>query len=602
MYAFITLSVTAILSIVVSSWMYEELVYNEESLALKRVLDVKYIELNKNLSTMMIELGLGLQSEKEFKRAIIQDNKKIINQYLNNEFHQYYVTAEVLRLEKIYLLNKELEYIGESSEGYQFRNIQSPICAELSIAAKKRKAADRLKPISRQCKLNNRAFLSIIVPVGTLLPIAYLQVVVDPVPNLIPIENDLNLRLRISSDARTPAYISEAWPKPADENNYIFTNIKIKNMANETVYRIEVAKPIYAIQNRFTQTTILVLSLTGVLIFIVFILTFKILKNGFNALSELDKGSQRVASGDYKPLEPSKYLELDSVINSFNLMSRKVQNNQYTLEQEVKNATTDLSLTLEELANKNKELSTAMQLSEQANQTKSTFLSNMSHELRTPLNAIIGYSEMLKEEADEKKDETTAEDLDKILRSGKHLLNIVNEILDLSKIEAGKVDLFIEEFDLAILIRECTQTAKQLAEKNSNQISLKISHETSPVTSDMMRVKQILFNLISNACKFTQKGKIDISVTRLENNKHYEYCISVKDSGIGLKESDLPDLFTPFIQADISTTKEYGGTGLGLALSKQFVELLGGTLTVKSTFGEGSEFTIQLPKDINLLS
>ena len=601
-YAFLGLGVTAMLSILASSWMYQSLVYSEEEFALKRIVNLKYTELNNNLITMMSKLGLGLQSEAEFKRAIKQKNQQIINEYLNNEFHQYFVTAEVLSLEKIYLLDKQLKYIGESSEGSNSNTLDAPICKDLSSAAKLRKKSERLKTISDLCSERGKTFLSIIVPVGTLLPIAYLQVVVDPIPNIVPIEKDLELSLHIETSDSTVSYQSEFWPAVSENDKYIFTDMKIKNVLGNDIYNIFVAKPIAALKDRFLQTTILVLSFTGILISIVFFITFNVLRNGFGALSDLDEGAQRVAAGEYKHLNESKYKELDTVIESFNVMTEKVKNNQKSLEQEVKHATEDLSLALSRIAVNNKELKVAMQLSEQANEAKSTFLANMSHELRTPLNAIIGYSEMLKEEAEDKHDEATMADLQKIYLSGKHLLNIVNEILDLSKIEAGKVDLFVEDFNLAILIKECVNTAKTLAEKNHNVMTLNLESNDFPITSDMMRVNQILFNLISNACKFTKNGEIDVSVNKLSDNSHYEYIICVKDTGIGLKETDLPDLFTPFIQADISTTKEFGGTGLGLALSKQLVELLGGTLTVNSSHGEGSEFTIQLPKDINALA
>lgn len=599
--AFITLSATALTAIMVSSWLYQEIVYNEEKISLNHLVNVKYIELINDLEAMMTELGLGLQTDPDFRQAIKQNNFPKIDQYLNNEYHQYFVTAEMLSLQKIYLLNKNLQFSSASSEGNQQTSLSNPICHELAETAAKRKNAERLKSISMLCEFEGKSYLSLIVPVGTLAPVGYLQIVVDPVFNLKPIAQTLALELSIRSPDGEVNYRSKKWPTEKDISDFLFSDFTISNNHGEPIINIEIAKPIAEFKERSLRTVIVVLGITGILFLIVFFITFRILNRGFNALHELETGTQHISSGDYRPLPTSKYRELNSLIYSFNLMTKKIENSQASLEQEVKDATKDLNLALQDVAQKNRELETAMQLSEQANETKSTFLANMSHELRTPLNAIIGYGEILREDAEEKDETDTMQDLDKVLKAGKHLLNLVNEILDLSKVEAGKVGLFIEEFNLIRLVKEIYETAIPIAETNNNTINLHITSECLSLKSDEMRIKQILFNLISNACKFTKNGTIDITVKDYndgENDEDGQYSISIKDTGIGIKDSELPGLFTAFTQADISTTKKYGGSGLGLALSKQLCDLLGAKIEVDSVFDEGSEFVILLPKKI----
>ena len=230
-----------------------------------------------------------------------------------------------------------------------------------------------------------------------------------------------------------------------------------------------------------------------------------------------------------------------------------------------------------------------------ANQAKSMFLANMSHELRTPLNAIIGYSEMLKDEALDAGNEQQSTDLTKISSAGNHLLSLINSILDLTKIEAGKIEMEYQRVNINTLTHEIITTINPLVNKNQNILIVDGSKDFGELCIEQTKVKQILLNLLSNACKFTKNGTITFSVsTEIENNDLW-LSFSISDTGIGIAEEKLEQLFMPFVQADLSTTRLYGGTGLGLTISKHFVNMMNGIIEVKSQFSKGTTFIVKLP-------
>ena len=231
---------------------------------------------------------------------------------------------------------------------------------------------------------------------------------------------------------------------------------------------------------------------------------------------------------------------------------------------------------------------------EQASQHKSQFLANMSHELRTPLNAIIGYSEILQEDAADLGQDNLVADLKKIESAGRHLLGLINDILDLSKIEAGKMDIYLEDVEIVPLLEEVRSIIVPMAEKNANVLEYRLADNLGSMRTDRTKLKQSLLNLFSNGSKFTENGRLTLTVQRFETDKPM-VSFAVSDTGIGMTEEQLGRLFQAFNQADASTTKKYGGTGLGLAITRNFCQLLGGNVTVTSKPGEGSTFTIVLP-------
>ncbi len=240
---------------------------------------------------------------------------------------------------------------------------------------------------------------------------------------------------------------------------------------------------------------------------------------------------------------------------------------------------------------------TATEQAEAANRAKSRFLANMSHELRTPLNAIIGYSEILQDDACEAtypKCQDCSHDLDKIVSSAKHLLGLVGNILDISKIEAGKADLYLEHFDFASVLQEVAHVIQPLIQENGNSLSVEHGH-LGTIYADRVKIKQCLFNLLSNAGKFSKNNEVLLFAARETIKDSDEIIFGVRDKGIGMSAKFISRIFDPFSQADDSSTREYGGTGLGLAITKQFCEMMNGTIAVESRLNQGSTFIIRLP-------
>ena len=309
-------------------------------------------------------------------------------------------------------------------------------------------------------------------------------------------------------------------------------------------------------------------------IFVTSLLGFLLMRHANESLRRLREGTVRFGGGDLEYTIPVLSRdELGELATAFNDMAGKLRN------------AVD-------------EVQTAKEQADRANAAKSNFLANMSHELRTPLNAIIGYSEMLMEMATEDDDVPALElidDMDRILTAGRHLLSLINNVLDLAKIETGKMTVYRERFNVMTLIAELRGTMQPLAEKNGNTIAIDVIEDELMIVSDETKLRQIIANLLSNACKFTENGIITVTATTKQYRNTPWLSLRVRDTGIGMSAEQAKSVFEAFVQADSSTTKKYGGTGLGLSLCREFAQLLGGQISVASALGEGTTFTIELP-------
>ncbi|MFH1352787.1 MAG: ATP-binding protein [bacterium] len=299
-------------------------------------------------------------------------------------------------------------------------------------------------------------------------------------------------------------------------------------------------------------------------------------------LEELSKGAAEFSGGNLSyRINLRTNDELEVLGNQFDRMAEKLLKIQEGLDEKIRASTRDLSNAYREISVKNERLA-------DADKYKSQFLANMSHELRTPMNAIIGFADLLKDGVYGNLPEKQKEILSKIQRNSNHLLNLINDILDLSKIEAGKIELLPEKFDLKDLID--TVSKETVVPKEEVKFSASCPAGISLI-HDQMRLRQVIYNLLSNALKFTKEGSVGIECFRREK----VVSIKVSDTGIGIKEEDISKIFQSFQQADASVTKQFQGTGLGLSISKKLVEMMGGWLDVESVFGKGSVFTVNLP-------
>ena len=278
----------------------------------------------------------------------------------------------------------------------------------------------------------------------------------------------------------------------------------------------------------------------------------------------------------------------DQLMSEIQEQNRALENAKVRLEATVRERTAELESALDELV-------VQREAADEANRAKSAFLANMSHELRTPMNAIIGYTEMLIEEAEDEELDDFIPDLEKVNVSGTHLLSLINDVLDLSKIEAGRMDLFIETTELHTVLEGVNATAHQLFEKNDNTFVLQTGDDLGTVDTDVTKLRQVLLNLLSNAAKFTSEGTVTLRVERTSSPDGDHISLAVSDTGIGIPREKFATVFEEFGQADESTTRDFGGTGLGLALTRQLCEMMSGTVTLDSELGVGSTFTVDLP-------
>ncbi|MBT7443714.1 MAG: hybrid sensor histidine kinase/response regulator, partial [Methylococcales bacterium] len=273
----------------------------------------------------------------------------------------------------------------------------------------------------------------------------------------------------------------------------------------------------------------------------------------------------------------------------------KLQQKYYASNKQLKIQNVNLEHTMQSLRTTEEKLQNSLLVASEAKRTKSAFLANMSHELRTPLNAVIGYADILMEEMEEGGSAEWLNSMGKVSRSSHHLLLMINDLLDISKIEARTMRLNVEEFELIELVHDVVHTIEPIIKENDNHFEFEVGNVIAHMVSDPVRVKQVLYNLLSNAAKFTKKGTIRLVITEKKFQEGKCLTFEVSDTGIGLSQSQMANIFTAFAQVDPSSTREYGGVGLGLAITQHLCEMLGGSIDVASEKGKGATFTVKLP-------
>ena len=560
------------------------------------------------------DLGKAVQSGSSFRKMYRSTDIKQLTYHLKSQFHQYFVTAGVVKVNRLSLYDKNLNYITHAMvDDPEQSEYGKQVCGNLLITARLRTGTDKLKTLSGLCMVNGEPNFGVIVPIGGLRVVGYVEVLTDPSFNLASIESEVGLPVKIDLPDSTELYRSEMWPEGVVAENGIVASYMAKSKSGQRVLSVSIVHDIAEFRERFEKTRNTVLLVAFIATLLLALLMFLILKrSALDPIKNLGLLLRTIKNDDTslgQTLEVVGNSEIRELSTGFNEMTQDLKNaydrlikangeltTEVTERRRIENELKIHRDKLEELVEKRTaDLVLARDEAMQANKAKSNFLANMSHELRTPLNAIIGYSEIILEEA--VSDSELTHDVERIKSSGKHLLTLINGILDLSKIEAGKMDLYVEEFVMDHVIVDLVSTMDVLVQEYNNVMEV-ICDDEGMLFTDLTKVRQTLYNLLSNANKFTRNGKITLEVKRkLVGGGEFVY-ISVTDNGIGISRDRMPDLFQAFSQADLTTTKEFGGTGLGLIISRHFCNMMGGDINVESEEGKGSCFTMIFPADV----
>ncbi len=613
----IGIAIMGVLGVVLALYVdttYRNIALDNQRIGLQEILRLRVHDLLEELEKQSRDLGQAVQNDAGFRKNLKQRNLEPVAAYLQQHFHQYFVTAGILKLNSLIVHDKKLNHITTAlDDGKNATGRGGVPCQSLHDAARLRRGVERLKVISQLCVSDGYPFMHVLVPIGGLHLIGFLEVVTDPTYTIIEIEKDLGMPLRVSYLSKKEVYASNAWPEGEVPAHTILATYTPRSADRKPAFHIEVIQNVENYELKLNSTRFaLMLTVVGVTIFVGFAMLYFIKKTTVDPLRRLESHLRRThrESGYLgTTIEPQGNLELTSLTTDLNEMIVELKMlydelhhaNDELKEEIIGREKVEIQLKmnrdhLEELVEqRTADLAVARDTAIRANRSKSQFLANMSHELRTPLNAIIGYAEMLLEDAQDIGDQSAEKDLGKIHNAAKHLLVLIRDVLDLSKIEAGKIELELEDVDIAQLFEELKQTIYPSVHANNNQLIVDYEENIGVIYADSTKLRQSLLNLLSNAAKFTQGGKIHLQAKRFNDNGEQKITFSVSDTGIGLSKKEMAKVFDAFTQADSSTTRKYGGTGLGLAISKNFCQLMGGDLAVSSEKGQGSVFSIVLP-------
>ena len=600
---------------------YRRIALDNQRVALEEIIRLRVGDLLAELEKYSRDLGQSVQNNADFRQNLRARDAEKIKYYLEQQFHQYFVTAGILKLNSLLAHDPKLNFVAIAvSEAEDAVQRGGAACNSLHQRARTRQGADRYKVISELCLSGGYPFMHVLIPIGGFSILGYLEVVADPTYTVSKIEQQLGMPLLISYLDQSIAFKSNTWPTNGIPEHSIVARYIPQSGTGKNAFEIAAVEDVSQYEAQLRNTRIALMLTVGVATLVVALLmlyfTKKTTVDPLQRLSAHLRKIQRDSQylGKTINLEGNKeVIELASGLNEMTvelkMLYDELQHANEGLKEEIKErqrAEVQLKMNrdhLEELVEKRTmDLAVARDTAIRASQSKSQFLANMSHELRTPLNAIIGYTELLLEDATDSRDEPMMEDLSKVHSAARHLLVLIKDILDLTKIEAGKIELELAQINVQELVDDMAHTIQPVVDKNDNEFVVECSDEIGTIFADTTKVRQALLNLLSNAAKFTRHGRIALQVKRFEDNTNEKIIFSVTDTGIGLTKKQMSRIFDPFTQADSSTTREYGGTGLGLAISRNFCQLMGGDLTVTSKRGDGSTFSIILPTTVKPIS
>lgn len=589
---------------------YREHAIDSQRIAFEKIIALRVDAVLDELLRVSHNLGQAVQEEDSFRKLFRERNTDTLHEHLQSQFHQYFVTAGIIKLESLAVYDKNFKLVSRAIS--ETGSVDSG-CPSLYARAALRVGPKRLKTISELCLVNERPFLSQLVPIGGLSVKGYLEVVTDPVYSLREIETSLGMPLRITYKDESKAYSSEDWPVGKVGKGVVVAGYNPPTDSGELAFRMAVVRDVSEFESQLTATrNTYVLIMVGISLLLAFLMIVLLNKTALTPLHRLVDRLRSIHDDKKKlgdPVIVSGNQEIRELASGFNEMTNELKelydtllsrnsdlsqeiNDREFAERELKKHRDHLEDLVEQ---RTLDLSSARDAALEASRSKSIFLANMSHELRTPLNAIIGYSEILLDDLDETLDDKTGPDLRRIHSAGKHLLSLINDILDLTKIETGKMDLYEEWFDVKEMLGSVASTILPLLKTNNNSFRLVCPDDIGDLYADVTKIRQALFNLLSNSSKFSRDDEVVLTVSRKVINGKEDIYFEVKDNGIGMSQEQQERLFEAFSQADPSTTRKFGGTGLGLVISQHICNMMGGGIQLSSKLGGGSLFTIILP-------